>query len=245
MLTLDDLIRSQIHEHAKEEMPKEACGVLLYRGTDLGYRRIKNISPASFQFVMDAEEYAAAEDEGVIAAIVHSHPYMPAIASQPDRVGCVNSGLPWLIVGYPTLQEGWIYPDKMVEEPYLERVFAYGVLDCYTLASDFYRREYGIALPDRGTFADEWEWWLKGKDLYSLQTCFDAGFVRVNDAAKYGDLHFMCVRSPHGVANHIGIQLDQGHFIHHLMGQLSSKTVYGGYWEKHTKYTIRHKTKCN
>jgi hypothetical protein len=48
----------------------------------------------------------------------------------------------------------------------------------------------------------------------------------------------MQVASP--VPNHAAIYLDDGPILHHLQGRLSSRDVYGGYWQKITTHTLRH-----
>jgi proteasome lid subunit RPN8/RPN11 len=242
MIDLPQTVRDHIHAHAREAMPRECCGLLL-RDTsgDIRYWRCENIAPVNHQFAISPADYRAAEDAGEIVAIVHSHPAMPPLPSQADRVACRASGLPWLIVGYPSLAEYWVSPDEEIELPYVGREFAYGVLDCYTLVQDWYRRELGIILPSRTDYEDEFEWWLKGKDFYSRANAFTAGFIEVGPPFRKHDIHVMQIRSDR-VANHVAIQLDDTRILHHLQGRLSEITVYGGFWQKVTLYTMRHRS---
>jgi proteasome lid subunit RPN8/RPN11 len=95
-------------------------------------------------FVLDPRDYAAAADEGTVLAIVHSHPNASAHPSMADRVMCERSGLPWLIMGWPsgvmtrTEPVGW-------RAPLVGREFHHGVLDCYTLIQDYYAPAAGPA----------------------------------------------------------------------------------------------------
>lgn len=243
---VNDGLRAQLLAHAEREAPRECCG-LLVRLNDapdqVKYFPAKNLHTGAAghdRFRLDPVDYCAAEEEGVIEAIVHSHPNASANPSMADRVGCEASGLPWLIVGWPSgvvkaLQpEGW-------QAPLLGREFCHGVLDCYTLIQDYYRRELRIELPD---FEREDDWWNKGQDLY-MQGFERAGFVAVTDAPRPHDVILMQVLAD--VANHGAVYLGDGVMLHHLFNRLSAREVYGdgsggGYWERHTLAILRHRS---
>jgi len=109
------------------------------------------------------------------------------------------------------------------------------VLDCYSLIRDWYAQERGIDLPDFTRFD---EWWKRGENLY-LDNFAGAGFHVVEPAdMNLGDVLLMQVASP--VPNHAAIYLGDGLILHHLQGRLSSRDVYGGYWQKITTHTLRH-----
>ena len=111
-----------------------------------------NAAAGTDHFVLPAEEYAAAEDQGEIVAVVHSHPDVPADPSQADLVACEASGLPWYIVRVD-LVDGAALAGQLVsieptgyQAPLVGRQFAHGVLDCYQLIVDWYARECGVTL---------------------------------------------------------------------------------------------------
>ena len=236
MELLTDELRQAMWDHAAAEAPRECCGLLIerYEGAGLAYRPCRNLAPAGMdRFRIDPMDYALAEEDGEVRAVVHSHPYASANPSMADRVGCERSGLPWLVLGWPSGVVREVAPDGW-QAPYVGREFCHGVLDCYTLVQDWYWRELRIELPDAER---EDDWWLRGQDLY-MQGFAAAGFVRVAGTPQRHDVALMQVLSD--VANHAGIIVGNGSLLHHLWGRLSGHDVYGGYWERHTLALVRH-----
>lgn len=88
-------------DHAKDEIPRESCGVIVELESRLVYQRCTNISESGDQFIIRPEDYAECEDLGPVCGIVHSHYGIPPEPSQADLVGCERSGIPWLIVNQP------------------------------------------------------------------------------------------------------------------------------------------------
>jgi len=224
-------------EHARADYPREACGLLVIRKGREVYARCRNIGVGTDQFVIHPEDYAAADIQGEIVGVVHSHPGMSPEPSQADRVACEASGLPWHIVGFPS--EDWvrIEPTGFVA-PLVGREWSHGVLDCYSLVRDWFRSERGVLLPNFARFDD---WWKRGENLY-LDNFAQVGFEAVNSAdlrnLQPGDCFLMQVASP--VPNHAAVYLGDGLILHHLQGRLSSRDVYGGYWHKVTTHTLRY-----
>ena len=99
--------RSEAEDHAKQEAPKEACG-LVYIGKDGQQRYLpcRNLceNPED-HFILDPRDYLKASLLGKIVAVVHSHPD----GTQPsgaDRKACKQSRMPWFIYQLP--QEQWL-----------------------------------------------------------------------------------------------------------------------------------------
>lgn len=225
---------SDIFAHAAQEYPRECCGLLIVHRGKQQYVPVRNIAEADQDFVMHPEDQARAEDSGEVVMVVHSHPNLPATPSEADKVGCEKSGLPWLIVSWPT---GALYrfePSGYVP-PLYGRAFHHGVLDCYTFIQQYYGQELGLVLPD---FERPHEWWLNGYNLY-LEGFSKAGFSHVQSAPREHDVLLMRVASP--VPNHGAVYLGDGLIGQHLMGRLSSRDVYGGWFEKITTHVLRHK----
>ena len=219
--------------HAELCYPRESCGVvLMFEGAEI-YKPCHNIAEAEDHFAICPIDYANAEDMGEITHIVHSHPAVAPIPSEADRVGCTASGLPWVIVNWPTGNWAEYQPDGYVA-PLLGREFAYGVLDCYTLIQDYYKRACGIRLPD---FEHQAHFWKQGVPLYEMNY-EQAGFYVV-DTPQQHDMLILMVGAT--IANHGVIYLGNGTILHHLMNRLSTVDVYGGYFQKVTVKILRHK----
>jgi proteasome lid subunit RPN8/RPN11 len=232
-------IEAAVQQHAIAEYPREACGLLVVVKGKQRYVPCRNIAESHNEnFVLHPEDYANAEDLGEIVGVVHSHQDMPNRPSEADRVMCSRGEVPWFIVSVNAQGEcsdiARYEPDGY-EAPLVGRQFAHGVLDCYTLIRDYYGRELGITLPD---FERADNWWNKGDDLY-MQHFGEAGFEPIKGAIQTHDVVIMQVRSP--VPNHAGVYIGNTQILHHMHGRLSTRDVYGGWFQEITRVVIRHR----
>lgn len=237
--------RQDAIDHAIRDYPNESCGLIVVSKGREQYVPCRNLARSkSDHFILDPADYADAEDAGTITGVVHSHPDAAATPSEGDLVGCEESGLPWYIFAVHkevmddsiSLAGEHAWEPNGYEAPLVGREFSHGVLDCYALIWDYYKREMGITLPNYERADD---WWNRGEDLY-MKNYEAAGFVPVTDGNyKKGDMIIMQVRAPE--PNHAGIYLGDGQFLHHLYNRLSSRDVYGGYWQEVTRLVVRHK----
>lgn len=235
-----------IRAHAESCYPRECCGLVIAVRRKERYVPCENTAVGEEHFAISAEAYANAEESGNVIAVVHSHPNMPAQPSEADLVSCEESGLPWhiirvdLIDGKPVAGEVNTIEPSGYQAPLVGRQFFHGVLDCYALIRDWYQIERGITLPD---FNRSDEWWNDGQsDLYT-QGFPLAGFeIRPHDQEPQpGDVILMQIRSKNGVPNHAAIYLGDGLILHHLHGRLSSRDVYGGYWQEVTRSVLKYR----
>jgi proteasome lid subunit RPN8/RPN11 len=120
LVVVPDEIRKQIAEHAGDEAPNEACGLLLLDGdTAVEYVRGTNTaaSPYRFNLMIDPARWADIGDSDLDQAVVHSHPSSPP---RPSRTDVENIGLwqgkPYLIysVREDTLN-AWTIADGAIE----------------------------------------------------------------------------------------------------------------------------------
>lgn len=229
-----------IREHAAREYPRECCGLIIVERGKERYIECCNIAESyNENFVLDPRDLIKAEQLGEVIALVHSHPDTGNRPSEADRLQCAASGMPWYIVSVNKQGETSDiarYEPEFYEAPLVGRQFTHGVLDCYSLIRDYYKRELGMELPD---FERVDNWWNKGDDLY-MEHFRDAGFEPIKGAIQKHDVILMQIRSPK--VNHGAIFLGEpDHILHHMYGRLSSREVYGGWYQEVTRIIVRHK----
>ena len=222
--------------HAKDQDPKESCGLLLNIKGKEKYFPCRNLSMTAFQcFIIDPEDYIKADNTGDIIAVIHSHPVTPPVASQSDKVACEQSGLVWHIVNPKTESWGYLEPTGY-KAPILGRQWAWGVTDCYTLVRDWYKEKLNIDLIDwhRPTTLEEFN-----KNPMFEKCAEKTGFreLRPDEKLINGDLLFMSIFSNN--LNHVAIFVD-GDVLHHLTDRLSCIEPYSEWLLKCTGKRFRY-----
>ena len=114
------VIREQLVEHAREEAPNEACGLIAFRGgVAERYLPGENTLASPYRFELRPRDPADffLEDEGYELAVFHSH---PETAPHPSRTDIENIGLwegrPYLILGLASGElAGWRIRQGKVE----------------------------------------------------------------------------------------------------------------------------------
>jgi proteasome lid subunit RPN8/RPN11 len=98
-------VRAALEEHARVEVPNEACGVVvLRRGAAERYEAGRNRAASPYRFELDVDPAVwFLEDDGYELAVFHSHVSAPA---RPSRTDVENIGLwegrPYLILSLGT-----------------------------------------------------------------------------------------------------------------------------------------------
>ena len=222
--------------HAKNQDPKESCGLLIDVKGKEKYFPCKNLSTYSQQcFIIDPNDYVKAEETGNILAVIHSHPVTPPVASQADKISCENSDLPWHIVNPKTEQWGYYAPSGY-KPTLIGRPWVWGITDCWSLVRDWYKDEKNIILRDwdRPTTPEQ----FLEKPLF--ESCaWRTGFreLRPNEKLLNGDVLLMSILSP--TLNHVAIFLD-GDVLHHLADRISCKEPYNQWLLKCTGKRYRY-----
>ena len=222
--------------HAKEQDPKESCGLLIEIKGKEKYFPCKNLSTYSQQcFIIDPNDFIKAEESGNILAVIHSHPVTAPIASQADKISCENSKLPWHIVNPKTEQWGYYEPSGY-KPPLIGRHWVWGITDCWSLVRDWYKETKGIILRDwdRPTTPEEFI-----ADPMFERCAWRTGFrqLRPEEKLQNGDLLFMSIMAT-GL-NHVAIFLD-GDVLHHLADRISCKEPYNQWLLKCTGKRYRY-----
>ena len=222
--------------HAKEQDPKESCGLLIEIKGKEKYFPCKNLSNWSNQcFIIDPVDYAKAEDTGKILAVIHSHPTTQPIASQADMISCEDTNLPWHIVNPKTEQWGYYEPSGY-KPPLIGRHWVWGVTDCWALVRDWYKETKGIILRD-------WERPITPEEFIAdpmFERCaWRTGFrqLRPEEKLENGDLLFMSILT--SGLNHVAIFID-GDVLHHLADRISCKEPYNEWLLKCTGMRLRY-----
>ncbi|WP_454287266.1 NlpC/P60 family protein [Rhizobium arsenicireducens] len=123
-------------------------------------------------------------------------------------------------------------------EHLLNRTFAYGKQDCYSLVREFYQDNFDILLPN---FARPKAFWDHGINLYG-DLYHKVGFYPLDchpSEYRVGDVFLMAVRSE--VANHVGVLVGHNLVAHHLWGRLSVAEPYRNLLRNTTVAVLRHK----
>ena len=218
-----------IREHARAAYPNECCGVII--GGQ--YRPMRNLSKTPTKtFKMDLGDLRP-------EAIVHSHPDGIDAPSAYDMAQQRATGVPWVIV--KVMKEGCKPPFVFGGDisPLIGRTFRHGVHDCYSLIQDWFEGQGQRHLTPE--IPRNWHWWSQGESLY-MDHYAAAGWVRTNQP-EIGCLGFMQTAGSN-VANHAGVLIPGGWFLHHLVGRLSQRERVEQWlpsikmWVKHPSFVL-------
>lgn len=250
MMRIGKAIEQVIKASAIEEFPNEACGIITKKGKKMHAVKCKNVSDSpESRFVIATEEYRSFVDSTGVYGIWHTHvnDAKPNTASATDVAACNATGVDWIIIDVDGEDESnlkfgeffFITPKLKEDESYIGRNYIYGVRDCFTLAVDYYKREFNVDISFRAIGYPEITDW-QYRDISMLMDNYkEAGFVKLlNEEAKVGDLFLIQMST--SIPDHIAIYIGNDRILHHCYGRLSNVDIYGGgYWQKHTACHLR------
>jgi proteasome lid subunit RPN8/RPN11 len=118
-------IRRRLEQHAAEEAPNEACGLIVFENSRaIRYEPGRNVAASPYRFELDVDlEVWFLEDEGYELAVFHSH---PTDSARPSRTDLANIGLwqgrPYFILSRATGElAAWLIRDGSAEPlPFVE-----------------------------------------------------------------------------------------------------------------------------
>jgi proteasome lid subunit RPN8/RPN11 len=230
----------EMKQHALQEYPREACGII----TPDGYIPTPNIHPKPNEFFLIAGEYWRKYQ---ILACFHSHPNGRPEPSSSDMRAQLDAAVPFGLCACneQDATEPFFWGAGVPIPPLEGRVFRHGPSgtdgkgDCYALAKDWYKLEWGVDLPE---WPRDDDWWLHGKNHY-LDLYHDSGFHRLPVEERLeprrGDLALVRIGRL-VVPTHAAIYLGDGLILHHLPERLST-TDPCARWMRQVVCWIRHK----
>lgn len=241
-------IETAMFNEGVKNYPHESCGLVVKSGKKAFAIPCENISSMpENHFLLNPRNYVEVSEKYEIIGVWHTHIELSNKPSDADRTGCESSEMPWLIMNISKDRETGAFRKSEVNVispcgfmlPYIGRPYVFGVLDCYSLVRDYYRKEFSIRLQDAPRVES---WWTKGFNF--CVECFeDFGFVNLMPAQrkhpKAGDI--LLIQISADVPNHVALYEGDDTILHHLYGRLSSRDIYGGYYLKHTAYHVRYK----
>lgn len=219
---------------AKEKAPQEAVGFIVMKGRKQVLIPGRNIAdnPTEF-FAIDPDDYVAAEQEGDIVVILHSHTgeHATAMMSDFDMSSLIMEEITF---GIYSVTSGEYLEHEPVNQSLVGRFFCLGATDCYGLVMAWHKQQ-GIDLLD---FRVPYAWWERGEQLFTKENFERAGFVE-SDLVP-GAMVVMEVAA--SVPNHCGIMIDEDQLLHHLPKSLSNRVgFHGSYFHDKMVYVVRHK----
>lgn len=112
-------VRGELEAHARDEVPNEACGLVVVKeGVADRYIRGRNAAASPYRFELDVDpDTWFLEDDGYELAVFHSHVSSPP---RPSRTDVENIGLwagrPYLIYTVRTRElAAWTIADGSIE----------------------------------------------------------------------------------------------------------------------------------
>lgn len=219
----------EIWTHICEEAPREACGLLGRKDTNIVWIPCKNVADSDEEFKIRPEDFMRASVHTDVFAVVHSHIYTSPRPSEFDKINCEATNLEYYIISWPDREVFTMKPLK-------GRTYEWEKADCFTLVTDYYKQELGLIIPRRPY---EKEWWKQGID-YMSTIPQEYGFIPVEGSLKKHDLLLFNVQSD--IPNHIGVYTGGDKFIHHAVGRLSCEESLYPFWNKFRTKVLRHES---
>jgi proteasome lid subunit RPN8/RPN11 len=219
-----------IRQLSASGMVEEACGFVFNDG---GIHRCFNAHPdPANAFRIEPESYARWESRG-IAAVWHSHARHDGLSPSDQAAVLADGELAWIV--YCLRTDRFHIVDPTDRGPLIGRTFSYGILDCYSLVSDFHWQHLGIELPPWPR-RDYGEWSQRDFTVFDDEVqkhCRQVGAERLLP----GDIVFM----GRSQTSHIGVIDHTGGLLHHPVGKRSRSEFYGEFWQAKTRSIWRHR----
>jgi proteasome lid subunit RPN8/RPN11 len=103
-IRIDPRVRGELLAHARDDFPRECCGLLLGRGAHIDESiRCANVDPDPNRYRLDPAMHIAANRRlrgsgRAVLGVYHSHPHSSPIPSRTDHLEAYYSEFVWIIV---------------------------------------------------------------------------------------------------------------------------------------------------
>jgi len=214
-------------QHAKQQAPYEACGLLIVFEGKEKYCPCTNLAEETIdQFIIDPDDWVKYEDQGEVLAIVHSHPQDTNSPSQADLASCEYFDYPFYIVSL--LDDSWNYLEPSgYQAPLLGRSWVWSSQDCASLVYTWYKENRNIILKD-------WARPKTIKEFYKTMNFADlieqTGFKEVEKDKSFLNGDLLLFTNEYNKFSHIGIYIGDQMMIHHEIRKLSCRELYNKNW---------------
>lgn len=203
---------SEIYAHLLKEFPREACGIIAEVKEQILYIPAENLAQNNEDFIMSPECLEYVEDlGGRVLYIVHTHPHSSCNPSSADLIGIEEHGYPWLIMDKQQ-QVKIVRPQAQALEG---REFKYGINDCFTLVTDYYKQVLGVEITEFPRLSKYW--WSDFGEVFE-QLRIEHGFKHVEDLKPHD---IIIMKFNERIPNHFAVYLGDGKILHHPIGRLS------------------------
>lgn len=227
-------------KHAREQAPKEACGLVCISKGRKKYWPCRNAADSPEEvFLLHPDDWMECEDNHEIIGVFHSHPGQSSEPSDVDLASCEYIDLPFYIVNPET--ESWNYFEPSgYKAGLIGRTFCWGSQDCWSMVVDWFA-EQGLKVKDwtRPKFAKE----IMTNNIFCDENFIESGFIPLPDNAdwKVGDVLSFCFNGQ--CPDHVSIYIGEQQHLHHVAGKLSSRDLYNDFYIKKTVRRYRHAEK--
>jgi proteasome lid subunit RPN8/RPN11 len=235
MIWLTEEQQQAIRMFSAQNATEESCGFVMLDGEVVVVPNLVDPDKRIDRFAIDPADYARLEPHGIVG-VWHSHVELDRFSEIDQEAMAADRELAWAVYCLRTDKLYQVDPSGIA--PYLNRPFAYGVYDCYSLVSDYLAREHAVRLPpwNRGKFG---EWDDAMFKHFDEQWLHYGRKVGKDTPLKSGDILLFNLGNNSGHTDHVGVFTQGGKFLHHLADRLSREDVWGDHWQRRLRLAIR------
>lgn len=213
-------IKKQVRDLCLKNPNEEICGLIIFTEKGLEIEKCKNDSSQKFgSFQLNVKDYLKCSLKGEIIGVFHGHPQGSTNLSELDKINLNGHNLKFLI--YSIKEDSFMeHEPSDYQSPYIGREFIWGKQDCFSLISDYYKKELNINLKnyliDRNSKIFEK---VGGFEFKNHENEYNKhGFTKIcNEITENTKLiknDLLIIKNDKNIAGHAAIYLDGGKILH-------------------------------